>query len=143
MKKLIYLICAALLALGTLPLTSCDSKEKTEVGDGNPYGDVQTGWSESGNTMTYTVVSSYGGISAMVVWTFTFTGDECTGCSRAETYPSAQVAQIAWDEMSDSERAGASISGATITFPDDDTGIGFTREELREIMGTANRSMDK
>jgi hypothetical protein len=138
MKTIKQILLAALFALGSFTLGA----GLTSCGEGNGLiddpidgpGQLEQGWNESGNTMTYSAEYSFGGVSSSFVYTFTFSGDECTKATYAFTYVTEDAAREAWDLMWDEDKARASISGRTITEDVTDDWAGYTRAELRELI---------
>jgi hypothetical protein len=128
MKSIKYLFVALAFALGSLSLTSCGGDEITDI-DGP--GELEQGWKESGNTMTYSASYSLMGVSSSFVYTFTFSGDVCTKATYAFTYPTEEQAQMDWDNMWEEDKAKATLNGRTITEDVTDEYEGLSKEEIR------------
>ncbi|MDR2912558.1 MAG: hypothetical protein LBV38_04560 [Alistipes sp.] len=128
------LLTMATLAL-TLSLPACGEKNGLYDGDGDDIpGQLEQGWNESGNTMTYSAEYSFGGVSSSFIYTFTFSGDECTKATYAFTYPTEEQARADWDNMWEEDKAKATISGRTITEDVTEEWQGYSRAELRTLI---------
>lgn len=92
-------------------------------------------WSESGNKLIYTRTYSEMGLSFQEKWTFTMEDGECVAAEVALTFPTAQMAEIAYQEYLDEPEEGIEVlrNGKVITmkYTEDDTFIGLDKETLK------------
>ena len=131
MKKFM-LFC--LMALGTMvSFTSCGDDDDKDI----EQGDINVGkanFQESGDKMVATWTLSYGSnLSVKIVWTSTFSGNTLKSSIMEYTYPSADMAKIAYQELQE-EGEKVSISGKTVKYDVTDEFKDYGKDEMRIIM---------
>jgi hypothetical protein len=90
MKKILF----GLLALSSLLLAACDGKEK-EGGKDDVTNEVTL--TETDNQIVIKQVLTQYGITVTSTYEWNFQNDICTSATLTATYPSASLAQIAYD----------------------------------------------
>ena len=111
MKKFkFFLLIAALF--GTFAMTSC-SKDDKDSGNGNGA-ITNVVINDQGNTLTISYTAREEGLSATVVMQFLFENDICTSATSTATFPSANIAQMVYQEIIEDE----DVDPSTITIRD-------------------------
>ena len=128
MKTLNYIFCTLVFTIGTLSFVSCGDKNGDDDIDG---GNIKTGWTESGDTLTFSATSGAGSYQTSSVWTFKFNGDSCTQARCVVTFPSAAIAQTAYAALDSEDKQNTTISGSSITMNYDAEYAGMSKAELK------------
>ena len=129
MKTLKYIFCSLIFVSSVAFATSCKD-DGGGNGNGNG-GNIQTGWTENGNTLIYTTVSGTGISEIVAVWTLTFEEDLCVKARLEVTFSSANIAVAAYNELDDEEKDIATLSGKKIMFNFDDDYAGLSKELIK------------
>ena len=127
MKKFkLFLLIAALL--GTFTMTSCSKDDK----DSDKGVITNVVFNDQGNTLTVSYTLNDEGITATALMQFFFENDVCTSAIITGTYPSANIAQIIYQEMLEEEDPSTiTIRENVITQDVTSEYEGMTKQEIR------------
>lgn len=128
MKPLKYLL--SILFLSSLLFTqyACNKAEEELVTEE----ELKVGWSEEPNKLIYRANTGSIGLA----YTFTFDGDVCISCVLDITYPSAEIARLAYDSLSPDERSMTKISGKVLTVDLGEGYDGLSKAQIKAMIGT-------
>ena len=109
MKKILRFLCVSAILL----LVVACSKDDKDSGNGNGAITIVV-INDQGNTLTISYAAREEGLSATVVMQFLFENDLCTSATSTVTFPSANMAQMVYQEILEDE----DVDPSTITIRD-------------------------
>ena len=141
MKKYLYLCLMALVI--TVGFTACgddDDDITIEEIERNKATNQNAQIKDSGNFLTLTYTAKIKGIDISAVGTYTFDGlsdqSKCTKASMILNYPNEAIAQQAYNEKHDQDRASGivTLNGRQVIHDETDFYKGLTKTEVRKSL---------
>lgn len=131
MKQHLHFITTFLLVFFTVSSTISCSEENNE--------DIQTDWTDNGNTLIHTSSQSFNGYTITQVSTFQFKNNTCTSATSTFTYPSEIIAQQVYEQMSSSIKQHSTLHKNQITIDVTFDLKGMTKEDIKEIWNSQSQ----
>lgn len=108
MKKILFLCLTALCC----SFISCGDDDEPKVSNGD--GQVNATLKETANQLVLTYGISESGFSMTTIWTCDFQNDKCVSSTMTQTYPTAELAKIAYDALDAETKRTAKLDGRSV-----------------------------